>query len=129
MKEAFYIASSGRPGPVHIDIPKDVFGETTTCTAPQSLDIRGYIPPTAGDEELGARAAEVINAADRPIIMAGHGIDISGAAEQLFALATCGNIPVVSTLHGVGTFPETHPTPARNAPSPTLISRVVASCH
>ena len=109
MKEAFYIASSGRPGPVHIDIPKDVFGETTTCTAPQALDLRGYITPTAGDEELVARAAEVINAADRPIIMAGHGIDISGAAEQLFALATCGNIPVVSTLHGVGTFPETHP--------------------
>ncbi len=109
MKEAFYIASSGRPGPVHIDIPKDVFGETTTCTAPQSLDLRGYITPTAGDEGLVARAAEVINAANQPIIMAGHGIDISGAAEQLFALATRGNIPVVSTLHGVGTFPETHP--------------------
>ncbi|HCU72909.1 MAG TPA: acetolactate synthase large subunit, partial [Chloroflexi bacterium] len=109
MKEAFYIASSGRPGPVHVDIPKDVFVETTTCTAPQSLDLRGYITPTAGDAALVARAAEVINAADRPIIMAGHGIDISGAAEQLFALATRGNIPVVSTLHGVGTFPETHP--------------------
>ena len=109
MKEAFYIASSGRPGPVHVDIPKDVFVDTTTCTAPQSLDLRGYVTPMAGDEGLVARAAEVINAANQPIIMAGHGIDISGAAEQLFALATRGNIPVVSTLHGVGTFPETHP--------------------
>jgi acetolactate synthase-1/2/3 large subunit len=109
MKEAFYIASTGRPGPVHVDIPKDVFVDTTTRTALQALDLRGYNPPKAGEEALVARAAEVINGADRPIIMAGHGIDISGAAEQLFALATCGNIPVVSTLHGVGTFPETHP--------------------
>ena len=109
MKEAFHIASSGRPGPVHVDIPKDVFLDTTTRIAPQSLNLRGYNTPKAGDEILVARAAEVINAANRPMIMAGHGIDISGASEQLFALATRGNIPVVSTLHGVGTFPETHP--------------------
>ena len=109
MQEAFHLASTGRPGPVHVDIPKDVFLETTTETAPEEVNLRGYRPSKAGNAKMVRRAAEVINAAERPIIMAGHGIDISGAADELMHLATHGNIPVVSTLHGVGTFPETHP--------------------
>ena len=109
MQEAFHLASTGRPGPVHVDIPKDVFLETTTETAPEEVNLRGYRPSKAGNAKMVRRAAEVINAAERPIIMAGHGIDISGAADELLHLATHGNIPVVSTLHGVGTFPETHP--------------------
>ncbi len=109
MQEAFHLASTGRPGPVHVDIPKDVFLETTTETAPEEVNLRGYRPSKAGNAKMVRRAAEVINAAERPIIMAGHGIDISGAADELMHLATRGNIPVVSTLHGVGTFPETHP--------------------
>ena len=109
MQEAFHLASTGRPGPVHVDIPKDVFLETTTVDAPAQVSLRGYRPTKAGNAKMVRRAAEVINAAERPIIMAGHGIDISGAADELMHLATRGNIPVVSTLHGVGTFPETHP--------------------
>ena len=109
MSEAFHLASTGRPGPVHVDIPKDVFLETTTETAPDQVNLRGYRPSKVGNARMVRKAAEVINAAERPIIMAGHGIDISGAAEELLELATRGSIPVVSTLHGVGTFPETHP--------------------
>ena len=109
MSEAFHLASTGRPGPVHVDIPKDVFLETTTETAPDQVNLRGYRPSKVGNARMVRKAAEVINAAERPIIMAGHGIDISGAAEELLQLATRGSIPVVSTLHGVGTFPETHP--------------------
>ena len=109
MAEAFHLASTGRPGPVHVDIPKDVFLETTTETAPDQVNLRGYRPSKVGNARMVRKAAEVINAAERPIIMAGHGIDISGAAEELLQLATRGNIPVVSTLHGVGTFPEKHP--------------------
>lgn len=109
MSEAFHLASTGRPGPVHVDIPKDVFLETTTETAPDQVNLRGYRPSKVGNARMVRKAAEVINASERPIIMAGHGIDISGAAEELLLLATRGNIPVVSTLHGVGTFPETHP--------------------
>ena len=73
------------------------------------MNLRGYRPSKVGNARMVRKAAEVINAAERPIIMAGHGIDISGAAEELLLLATRGSIPVVSTLHGVGTFPETHP--------------------
>lgn len=109
MSEAFHLASTGRPGPVHVDIPKDVFLETTTETAPDQVNLRGYRPSKVGNARMVRKAAEVINAAERPIIMAGHGIDISGAADELLQLATRGSIPVVSTLHGVGTFPETHP--------------------
>jgi len=109
MSEAFHLASTGRPGPVHVDIPKDVFLETTTETAPDQVNLRGYRPSKVGNARMVRKAAEVINASERPIIMAGHGIDISGAAEELLLLATRGSIPVVSTLHGVGTFPETHP--------------------
>ncbi len=109
MSEAFHLASTGRPGPVHVDIPKDVFLETTTETAPDQVNLRGYRPSKVGNARMVRKAAEVINAAERPIIMAGHGIDISGAADELMQLATRGSIPVVSTLHGVGTFPETHP--------------------
>ena len=109
MSEAFHLASTGRPGPVHVDIPKDVFLETTTETAPDQVNLRGYRPSKVGNARMVRKAAEVINASERPIIMAGHGIDISGAAEELLQLATRGSIPVVSTLHGVGTFPETHP--------------------
>ena len=109
MSEAFHLASTGRPGPVHVDIPKDVFLETTTESAPDQVNLRGYRPSKVGNARMVRKAAEVINASERPIIMAGHGIDISGAAEELLQLATRGNIPVVSTLHGVGTFPETHP--------------------
>ena len=109
MSEAFHLASTGRPGPVHVDIPKDVFLETTTETAPDQVNLRGYRPSRVGNARMVRKAAEVINASERPIIMAGHGIDISGAAEELLQLATRGSIPVVSTLHGVGTFPETHP--------------------
>ena len=73
------------------------------------MNLRGYRPSAPATSRWFAEAAEVINASERPMIMAGHGVDISGAATELFEMATGGNIPVVSTLHGVGGFPETHP--------------------
>ena len=109
MQEAFHLAKSGRPGPVLVDIPKDVFLEETEEPVPEKVDLRGYRPARAGNMKMVRRAAEVINAAERPVIMAGHGVDIAGAEAQVFELANRGNIPVVTTLHGVGTFPETHP--------------------
>ncbi|MBM4436090.1 MAG: biosynthetic-type acetolactate synthase large subunit [Actinobacteria bacterium] len=108
MKEAFYLATTGRPGPVHVDIPKDVFLASTDAPTPASIELRGYRPAKAGHALAVRRAAEAINAAERPIIMAGHGIVISGAASELLQLAEKARIPVITTLHGVGTFPESH---------------------
>ncbi len=109
MKEAFHLAKTGRPGPVVVDVPKDVFLEETDEPFPDTINLRGYRPTKAGNMRMVRRAAEVINASERPMIMAGHGVDISGAAPELSELAVNGNIPVVTTLHGVGAFPETHP--------------------
>ena len=108
MKEAFYLAGSGRPGPVLVDVPKDVFLAETDEPIPTSIRLRGYKPAGAGHRGMIRRAAELINASERPVIMAGHGVAISGAFEELFELAEKAEIPVITTLHGVGDFPESH---------------------
>jgi len=108
MKEAFYLARSGRPGPVHVDVPKDVFLEATDAPIPDSVELRGYRPVKAGHRGMIRRAAELINKAERPVILSGHGTAISSAYEEVFELATKAEIPVITTLHGVGTFPETN---------------------
>ncbi len=106
--EAFYLARSGRPGPVHIDVPKDVLLATTDIETPTDVKIPGYRPAGIGHKGMIRRAAEAINKSEKPVILAGHGIAISEAFEELRELAEKANIPVITTLHGVGNFPETH---------------------
>ena len=106
--EAFYLARSGRPGPVHIDVPKDVLTDTTDIATPTDVKIHGYRPAGLGHKRMIQRAAEAINAAEKPVILAGHGVAISEAFDELKELAEKASIPVITTLHGVGNFPETH---------------------
>src|SRR5215470_275198 len=110
IREAFYIARSGRPGPVLVDITKDAqqrLAEVAWSDAPVSL--RGYRPEhTAGDTDL-ARAAAMIDAARRPVILAGHGIVKAGASALLGELVERTGIPVAATLLGLGGFPASHP--------------------
>jgi acetolactate synthase-1/2/3 large subunit len=108
--EAFYIARSGRPGPVLIDLPKDVqIAETEFVVPDDYLDLPGYQPSDKGDPELVRQAAELINQAERPIILAGQGVLMSGAMEELRAFVEKTQTPVGLTLLGKGGFPESHP--------------------
>jgi acetolactate synthase-1/2/3 large subunit len=110
MREAFYIARSGRPGPVLIDVPKDIQNQKTEFIYPEGpIRLPGYIPPSVGLESDIQAAVELINQAERPIILAGAGIGKSGASEVLQALAEKAQIPVALTLLGKGGMPETHP--------------------
>ena len=108
VKEAFYIAESGRPGPVLIDIPKDVSGALFEPDYNVEMDLPGYSVPTTGDSASIALAAELLQKAKKPLILSGHGAVIADASKALRALAEKLQIPVVNTLHGKGSFPETH---------------------
>ncbi|MDE2940199.1 MAG: biosynthetic-type acetolactate synthase large subunit [Chloroflexota bacterium] len=109
IKEAFYIAQSGRPGPVLLDIPKDVLaGDRRPFVWPESVNLQGYEPPGEADEIQLHQAVEVINQAERPVIMAGHGILISHAFAELRELAEKAQIPVITTLLGISSFPTDH---------------------
>jgi acetolactate synthase-1/2/3 large subunit len=108
--EAFYIARSGRPGPVLIDLPKDVQIATTDFVPPQAeIVLPGYRPVGEGDPCLVEQAVGLINSAQRPVILAGHGVLMSHAAGVLRAFAEKAQIPVSMTLLGKGAFPESHP--------------------
>ena len=109
VKEAFYLSKSGRPGPVHLDIPKDIFLAETDAPIPDEIEVRGYQPASAGHRGMILKAADLIKDAKKPVIIAGHGVAISEAWDELKVLAEKANIPVITTLHGVGCFPETHP--------------------
>ncbi len=108
IKEAFYIARTGRPGPVLLDIPKDVFDEESNFSYPQELDLPGYEPTFHGHPLQIKKAAKLINEAERPVIIAGRGIIISNAYEELKELAEKAQLPVINTLLGIGCFPESH---------------------
>lgn len=108
MREAFIIARSGRPGPVLIDVPKDVQAAETEFDYPEEIQLPGYNPSLEGHPHQIERAAEMINAAKRPLILAGHGVILSGAEDELRALAERANIPIITTLLGIGAIPETH---------------------
>jgi acetolactate synthase-1/2/3 large subunit len=109
IKEAFHIARTGRPGPVLVDIPRDVLqGDVTEFIWPDTVSLTGYHPPGEGDPQQVARAAELINAAERPVILAGHGVLISHAYDELQELAEKAQIPVVPTLLGISSFPTGH---------------------
>jgi acetolactate synthase-1/2/3 large subunit len=108
VREAFYIAQSGRPGPVLIDIPKDVQQIDGDFIWPDEVRPRGYKPTLHGNTRQIRQAAELIGHAKRPLILAGHGIVISQAYSELRELAEKSHIPVITTLHGVSAFPESH---------------------
>jgi len=109
LKEAFYLATSGRPGPVLVDIPKSVFLQKAVYSYPQVAGRRGYQPTSVPNLRQVRLAADLINRAEKPLIMAGHGILISGATEEFAAFVDRTGIPVIFTLHGLGTFPESDP--------------------
>ena len=110
IKEAFHIARSGRPGPVLIDVCKDVqFKSTEFDYDAIKLRLPGYHPMRRGQAEQIRKAAALINASRRPVILAGHGIILAEAHHQLLVLAEKGRIPVSTTLLGIGSMPESHP--------------------
>ena len=106
---AFYIANSGRPGPVVLDIAKDAQNGLLEWKHEKCNYIRSYIPyPKINDNDI-KKVADMINAAERPMIISGHGVMISGAEKELAAVAEKANIPVTSTLLGLSTMPSNHP--------------------
>jgi len=108
IKEAFHIATTGRPGPVLIDIPKDISINKTKFSYPDRVSLPGYRPTYKGHPAQISQAAGLINHAKRPVIYAGGGMVISGAHAELKALAEKINAPVTTTLMGIGSFPEDH---------------------
>ena len=108
VKEAFHIASTGRPGPVLIDIPVDIQMMETEFKYPSEVSMKGYKPTYSGHPGQIKKAAKAIANSKRPIIYAGGGVIISGAAAELKELAEKIKTPVTTTLLGLGAFPETH---------------------
>jgi len=106
--EAFHIARTGRPGPVLIDIPKDVFTETGGYDPDAPINLPGYRVPGKAEDAQVTAAAELINAAQRPVILAGHGVVLSRSFDELKEFAEKAQIPVVTTLLGISSFPEDH---------------------
>ena len=107
--EAFHIAATGRPGPVHIDMTKDALMGACTAEHPETLDLPGFKPNFEGNFRQVKLAAQEIARAQRPLILAGHGVLISDAMDELLALAEKAQIPVAHTLLGVGAIDETNP--------------------
>lgn len=108
MKEAFHIASTGRPGPVLIDVPKDVSSGVFDPDFSVPMDLPGYRIPSGFDEQAVEKAAKLVSESRRPILLVGHGAIIAHAEEEVKRLAEKLSIPVVSTLLGKGCFPEDH---------------------
>ena len=108
IKEAFYIANTGRPGPVLVDIPKDVLQEETEFEYPETIDLPGYKPNLEGHPAQIKRAAKLIEESERPVILAGHGVIFSEAFDELRELAEKAQIPVITTLLGISSFPDDH---------------------
>ena len=116
VKEMFHIASTGRPGPVLIDVPKDVqtdevslpFDSFDEYYASVEIDLPGYRPTLEGSGRQIKRAAELIDRAERPVILAGHGVIFSEAFDEVRELAEKAQIPVITTLLGIGGFPDDH---------------------
>lgn len=107
--KAFFIAASGRPGPVLVDITKDAQFGKTIYQYEKCESVRSYFPSPKVNETDVEKAAELINNAKRPYILCGHGVLLSGAEKALLELAEKGDIPVASTLLGLGAFPPQHP--------------------
>jgi acetolactate synthase-1/2/3 large subunit len=106
--EAFHIASTGRPGPVLIDLPKDVLLAQTEWSWPDRIDLPGYRPTTKGNQRQIVEAVKLILAAERPVLYVGGGVIKANASEELLRLATVGRLPVVTTLMARGAFPDSN---------------------
>jgi acetolactate synthase-1/2/3 large subunit len=109
IKEAFYIATTGRPGPVLVDIPKDVSTDKADFKYPDKVNLRGYNPTYEGNKHQIKQAAEEIMKARKPVIYVGGGALFSDASDEILELAELTQIPVTMTLMGLGSFPGTHP--------------------
>ncbi|GFN22011.1 biosynthetic-type acetolactate synthase large subunit [Thermanaeromonas sp. C210] len=109
VKEAFHIARTGRPGPVLIDLPRDVAQAPCEAPIPDKVDIRGYKPTYKGHAGQIRALAKMLSEAERPLIFVGGGVVASGAEELLLRLAETLQAPVATTLAGLGAFPEDHP--------------------
>lgn len=107
IRKAFYIASTGRPGPVVVDLPKDVIASKCEFVYPEEVEIRGYKPTYKGHINQIKKAAEVIAAAKRPLLYVGGGVIMSGSSEELALFARENKLPVTMTLQGLGAFPGT----------------------
>ena len=108
IKEAFHLARTGRPRPVLIDVAKDVLSEQAPYSYPEDVDLPGYRPTLKGHPAQIKKAVKLINEVERPVLIAGRGVNIAGAHRELRELAEMGQIPVVTTLLGIGSFPESH---------------------
>jgi len=109
IKKAFFIATTGRPGPVLVDLPKDVIAAQCEYEAPKNIDIRGYKPTLKGNINQIKKAAEVIKKSKRPLLYVGGGVLMAHASKELSEFARENNIPVTNTLLGLGSFPGTDP--------------------
>jgi acetolactate synthase I/II/III large subunit len=110
IKEAFHLAGTGRPGPVHVDVPKDVLlTEFEWQGYPQSAGLPGFQPTYEPNMQQVKKAARLLEQAERPVIIAGQGVLLSGAWNELRSLAEHTNTPVITTLLGISGFPESHP--------------------
>ena len=108
VKEAFYIAQSGRPGPVLIDIPKNIQNQSTQPIFPKSVNLRGYNPDKKADDVALHEVLGLLEHAKRPMIYCGGGVISGEASAELLEFAERAQIPVATTLMGIGCFPETH---------------------
>jgi acetolactate synthase I/II/III large subunit len=108
LKEAFYVARTGRPGPVLVDIPKDIQNTEFEFEYPDSVSIPGYHPPMREEPRL-KDAAVLVRSSVRPVLYLGGGVRIADAHKEVFAFAELVGAPIVTTVHGKGAFPETHP--------------------
>lgn len=109
LREAFHIATSGRPGPVLVDLPKDMLNTEGRYTGKKKVQIPSYKPTTQGHYSQIAKAAKMLSEAKKPLIYAGGGVILGEAWDELTAMAERHNIPVTTTLMGLGGFPETKP--------------------
>jgi acetolactate synthase I/II/III large subunit len=109
IREAFHIARTGRPGPVLVDIPKDVLTEASAEPIPQGVSIRGYSPVYKGDPLQIRKAADALARARKPLFYVGGGVNISGGAEAFRAVMDAVDVPTVASLMGISVLPSDHP--------------------
>ena len=108
VKEAFYLARSGRPGPVLIDLPKDVSAQSCIFSYPDKIDLPSYKPSTRGHPMQVRRAVELMQKTEKAVLYVGGGVVASNGADELLELAEKLNLPVTPTLMGLGCFPSGH---------------------
>ncbi len=108
MKEAFHIARTGRPGPVLVDVPRDVLTESAEFDYPEEVNLRSYKPTLDGHSQMIKRAARLISDARRPLLLVGHGAIIANAGAEVREVAEKAQIPVITTLLGIGAFAGDH---------------------